>query len=79
MQCISPIDRSRTDANKAVITEKLRSEAFETVYNEYLAGLMRNLNTDLWKTVTCDQGSDIGTSSFFEIYEKYFNSEEVDG
>ena len=43
MQCISTLDRAQTDANKVLITEKLKTEAFETVYNEFLESLIRNL------------------------------------
>ena len=79
MQCISTLDRTQTDANKVLITEKLKDEAFETVYNEYLDSLIRNLNTELWKTVTLNTDPQITTSSFFEIYDNYLGSGETDG
>ncbi|MCR4793550.1 MAG: peptidylprolyl isomerase [Lachnospiraceae bacterium] len=79
MQCISTLDRTQTDANKILITEKLRDEAFEEVYNEYLESLIRNLNTELWKTVTLNRDPDISTCSFFATYEKYLDDEGIDG
>ena len=79
MQCISTLDRTQTDANKVLITEKLKDEAFETVYNEFLDSLIRNLNTELWKTVTLNSDPQITTSSFFEIYDNYLGSGETDG
>ncbi len=79
MQCISTLDRTQTDANKVLITEKLKDEAFETVYDEYLDSLIRNLNTELWKTVTLNTDPQITTSSFFEIYDNYLGSGETDG
>lgn len=79
MQCISTLDRAQTDANKMLITEKLRDEAFEKVYDEYLGSLIRNLNTDLWKTVTLSSDPEIATCSFFEIFEKNLYPEETDG
>ena len=79
MQCISTLDRTQTDANKVLITEKLRDEAFETVYNEYLDSLIRNLNTELWKTVTLNTDPQIKTCNFFEIYDNYLGSGETDG
>ena len=78
MQCISTLDRTQTDANKVLITEKLKDEAFETVYNEFLDSLIRNLNTELWKTVTLNYDPEITTCSFFEIYEKYLDGEGPD-
>ncbi len=79
MQCISTLDRTQTDANKVLITEKLRNEAFETVYDEYLESLIRNLNTELWKTVTLNTDPQITTCNFFEIYDNYLGSGETDG
>lgn len=79
MQCISTLDRTQTDANKVLITEKLKDEAFETVYDEYLDSLIRNLNTELWKTVTLNTDPQIKTSNFFEIYDNYLGSGETDG
>ena len=79
MQCISTLDRTQTDANKMLITEKLRDEAFEKVYDDYLAGLIRNLNTELWKTVTLNSDPEVTTCSFFATFEQYLYSEETDG
>ena len=78
MQCISTLDRAQTDSNKMLITEKLRDEAFEEVYDEYLSGLIRNLNTEMWKNVTLNDDPTVTTCSFFATYEKYLNNEEID-
>ncbi len=75
MQCISTLDRSQTDANKILITDRLRDEEFEKIYNEYLENIGRNLNTELWKTVTLSYDDQVKTCSFFETYEKYFGAE----
>ena len=79
MQCISTLDRAQTDANKMLITEKLRNEAFEKVYDEYLESLIRNLNTEMWKNVTLNEDPEITTCSFFATYEKYLDNGEIDG
>ena len=78
MQCILPLDRTQTDENKVLITRRLRDEAFESVYDEYVGTLIRNLNSELWKTVTLNYDPEITTCSFFEIYEKYLDGEGPD-
>lgn len=78
MQCILPLDRTQTDENKLLITRRLRDEAFESVYDEYVGTLIRNLNSELWKTVTLNYDPEITTCSFFEIYEKYLDGEGPD-
>jgi foldase protein PrsA len=79
MQCISTLDRARTDSNKILITERLRDEAFETVYDEYLDSLIRNLNTELWKSIDLSAYQEVTTCTFFEIYDKYLADGETDG
>jgi len=79
MQCISTIDRDQTDANKILVTDRLRDEEFEKIYNEYLENLVRNLNTELWKTVNLSSDDEVRTSSFFETYEKYLGTGALDG
>ena len=79
MQCISTLDRARTDSNKILITERLRNEAFETVYDEYLESLIRNLNTELWKSIDLSAYQEVTTCTFFEIYDKYLADGETDG
>ena len=78
MQCILPLDRTQTDENKVLITRRLRDEAFESVYDEYVGTLIRNLNSELWKTVTLNYDPEITTCSFFEIYDKYLDGEGPD-
>ena len=79
MQCISTLDRDQTDANKILVTDRLRDEEFEKIYNEYLENLVRNLNTELWKTVNLSYDEQVKTCSFFETYEKYLGTGTVDG
>ncbi len=78
MQCILPLDRTQTDENKVLITRKLRDEAFEAEYNEFVESLIRNLNSELWKTVTLNYNPEITTCSFFEIYDNYLGDEGPD-
>lgn len=77
MQCISTLDRTQTDANKILITDRLKDEEFEAIYNEYLENLVRNLNTELWKSVELNDDPQVTTSTFFETYEKYFGDDEL--
>ncbi len=78
MQCILPLDRTQTDENKILITRRLRDEAFESVYDDFVGSRIRNLNSELWKTVTLNYDPEITTCSFFEIYDKYLDGEGPD-
>ncbi len=72
IKCISTFDREETDRNKIKIIEQRRKEVFNEEYTKFVNGLTRNLNTKLWKKVGFLEDESIVTSSFFEIFQKYF-------
>lgn len=72
IKCINTFDREETDANKLKIIEKRREEAFYEKYDNFVAGLTRDLNEKLWEKVEFIHDERVTTSSFFTIYDKYF-------
>lgn len=73
IKCINTFNREETDANKIKIVEKKREEVFGQEYDAFVATLTRDLNGELWETVSLIQNEDITTHSFFEIYNKHFS------
>ena len=47
-------------------------EAFYEKYDNFVAGLTRDLNEKLWEKVEFIHDERVTTSSFFTIYDKYF-------
>lgn len=72
IKCISTFDREETDANKLVIVEERRREVFGEEYDAFLEPLVRQLNTKLWEEITLLHDEEVTTTSFFEVYAKYF-------
>lgn len=72
IKCISTLDREETDRNKIKIVEARRKEAFDEEYTSFVNGLTRSLNTELWGAVRFLKEEEITTSSFFEVFHKYF-------
>ncbi len=72
IKCISTYDKAQTDANKLVIIEERKEEAFGREYDAFVSKLARKLNEKLWKSVELIHLQDVKTSSFFEVYNKYF-------
>ena len=72
IKCISTFDREETDRNKVKIVEQRRKEVFKEKYTTFVNGLTRNLNTKLWDSVGFLEDDAITTSSFFEVFHKYF-------
>ena len=70
-KCISTLDRAETEANKAVLVEERRQIAFKDEYDAFVAGLVKNLNNELWDGVSLNYDIDID-SPFFELYDARF-------
>lgn len=69
--CTNNYNQELTDANKSVILQQRREEAFDDVYKEYLPELHSEFNEEVWNEVKIEMGKEITTESFFEVYEKY--------
>lgn len=72
LQCINTLDRQETDANKEKIVTQRKKEAFNQVYGTFAEGQVRQLNREVWDSIEMIHDDRVVTSSFFDIYEKYF-------
>lgn len=77
IKCISTFNRAETDANKVKIVEQRRQEVFSQEYDVFVDGLTRNLNQELWDSVTFLHDEQIKTNSFFQVYNTYFGKSFV--
>lgn len=71
IKCLNKYNEELTEANKSNIVEKREKEAFDDVYNQFVAGLNSSINKDIWDALTLDTTDGIQTDSFFEIFEKH--------
>ena len=71
IKCISNYDQELTDANKQTILERRKKEAFDDVYDAFVAQTPSRMNETLWDSVELTFGDEIRTDSFFETYETY--------
>ncbi len=72
MKCLNTFDREETDANKVKMVEERKNEAFNEEYDTFVGTLVRNLNEELWNSVTLIHDEQVTTSSFFEVYDSVF-------
>ncbi len=72
IKCVSTFDREQTDRNKLVIIEERRREVFGQEYDAFVETLARQLNAKRWEEVTLPREEAITTTSFFDVYAKYF-------
>lgn len=71
IKCLNKYNIELTEENKANIVEKRQKEAFDDVYDEFIAAQKSYLNVELWEELELDIDTDITTNSFFAVYEKH--------
>ncbi|MEG1139507.1 MAG: peptidyl-prolyl cis-trans isomerase [Lachnospiraceae bacterium] len=74
IQCISKLNREKTEANKKIIVEQRAMEAFDDVYHTFIKDLKTEYNSKTWKEVTLSKEKEVTTASFFQTFEKYCGS-----
>ena len=72
IKCINTFDREQTDANKLEIVEERRREVFGQEYDVFVERLNSSLNEKLWEQITFVHDENVTTTSFFDVYDKYF-------
>ena len=75
IKCISTLDREQTDRNKEKIIEQRKEETFSAIYDEFMLTQIRNLNDELWEQVEFIHDEACKTTTFFDVYNRYFESE----
>lgn len=73
IKCISSFNKEVTDSNKLKIVTQRRNKAFSDVYDGYVAGLNRNLNTALWDSISFIHDDRVTTGDFFEVFDRIWN------
>lgn len=74
LKCISTFDEAQTQINKEKIANARRNEAFNKEYNTFVNSLVRQLNEELWSTVTFIHDENVTTDSFFTVYDEFFQA-----
>ena len=72
IKCLNTFDKEETDANKIKIVDQRRAEAFGQEYDAYVETLTRNLNEELWDSVSFIHDENVKTKDFFDVYGEYF-------
>lgn len=77
IKCISTFNREETDANKEKIVEERKEEFFGKEYEDFVLSLTKNLNTELWDTVSFIHDEEVVTDNFFDLYNSYFEDYQM--
>lgn len=74
LQCVCHFERELTDSNKEKISKERKDTAFHKVYDSFIKDLSSKFNDEVWNKVTLVKDDSIVTTSFFDVYNEYFNN-----
>ena len=63
----------KSEANKIQVAQRQKKERFQGIYAELMKDTLSEFQTKLWEEVRFADYEEVKTSSFFEVYEKYFS------
>lgn len=75
--CINNFEQQRTEENKDTVLERRKLEAVKSVYDAYVKRDAAKLNQKTWEKVSLESDSELTSQDFFEVYEQYCGTFEV--
>lgn len=71
LKCISTMDYEATQANKIVLAEQRKRDAFSEAYTEIAANTHSQLRDKRWERLTLNEEIHSTDADFFDIYDEY--------
>ncbi len=75
IKCINKFDDELSQANKVIIADARKTDAFDKVYNEYKSQIRTSLVDRVWNKEILYSDDALLSDSFFQIYEDHFKTE----
>lgn len=69
IKCISTLDREQTDLNKKKMLVSRKQEVFGDTYNQFVAQLDKQANTELFAALSIPDSEIVDTAELFTIYD----------
>jgi len=73
IRCISDYDEAATQERKSGLYTSRKKEAFDQIYAQFKQDNPVTFSNNIWKDLTFSKDDKTTTTSFFEIYKKYFS------
>jgi len=73
IRCISDYDEAATQERKSGLYTSRKKEAFDQIYAQFKQDNPVTFSNNIWKDLTFSKDDKTTTTSFFEIYNKYFS------
>ena len=73
IRCVSDYDEAATQERKSGLYTSRKKEAFDQIYAQFKQDNPVTFSNNIWKDLTFSKDDKTTTTSFFEIYNKYFS------
>ncbi len=67
IKCINTYDIEETQLNKLKIIQERKDEAFQETYDSFVVSIKKNLNHELYDSITLIQDPDVNTAILFDV------------
>lgn len=74
IRCVSDYDEAATQERKSGLYTSRKKEAFDQIYAQFKQDNPVTFGNNIWKDLTFSKNDKTTTTSFFEIYKKYFTN-----
>lgn len=74
LKCLDTYVEEASEENKIKVAQKQKTERFQKIYSDLMQDTLSEFQEHLWKNVHFSDYEDVKTSSFFEVYQKYFEN-----
>lgn len=72
LKCLNTYMEEESEANKVKVAQQQKTERFQEIYSGMMEDTLSEFQQKLWDQVSFADYEDVKTSSFFEVYQKYF-------
>ncbi len=72
LKCLDTYMEEESEANKLQVAQRQKTERFQRIYEELMKDTLSEFQEKLWDGVVFTDYEGVQTSSFFEVYQKYF-------
>ncbi|MEY8353042.1 peptidylprolyl isomerase [Lachnospiraceae bacterium 54-53] len=73
LKCVNDYDEDATQERKAGLYRTRKKEAFDQIYSRFKEEHPVTFSSEIWKDVKFSKDDKTTTTSFFEVYKKYFS------
>ncbi len=74
LKCLNTYMEEESEANKIQVAQREKTERFRSIYEELMENTLSEFQEKLWDKVNFSDYGEVQTSSFFDLYEKYFGA-----